>query len=142
MLPSLVPEASFPGTTRQDDRIREPVIPTRDAYLRPKSQSTTVYHTETKPRSGHYGSRPGPGHHCRVFCRQQEQTLMARVSLHIQKPKPQASMKNKIEKIYKLFDVYNLTMKFINEKHIAISIIVLMKIHSTTYKIQQLETSS
>ena len=31
----------------------------------------------------------------------------ARVSLHIEKPKPQASIKNKIEKILKLFDVYN-----------------------------------
>ena len=31
----------------------------------------------------------------------------ARVSLHIKKPKPRASMKNKIEKIHDLFDVYN-----------------------------------
>ena len=31
----------------------------------------------------------------------------ARVSLHIQKPKPKASIKNKIEKIHKLFDVHN-----------------------------------
>ena len=33
-------------------------------------------------------------------------TPWARVSLHIQKPKPQASIKNEIEKIHKLFDVY------------------------------------
>ena len=31
--------------------------PTRDAYLRLKSQNTTVYHTETKPRSEDDGSR-------------------------------------------------------------------------------------
>ena len=30
-----------------------------------------------------------------------------RVSLHIQKPKPHASIKNKLEKIHKLLDVYN-----------------------------------
>ena len=34
-------------------------------------------------------------------------TQRARVSLHIQKPKHQASIKNKIKKIHKLFDVYN-----------------------------------
>ena len=34
-------------------------------------------------------------------------TLLARVSLNIQKPKPQASIINKREKIHKLFDVYN-----------------------------------
>ena len=34
-------------------------------------------------------------------------TQRARVSLHIQKPKPQASIKKKIEKIHKLFDVYH-----------------------------------
>ena len=33
--------------TRQGDQNREPAPPTRSAYLRPKSQSTTVYHTET-----------------------------------------------------------------------------------------------
>ena len=32
---------------------------------------------------------------------------LARVRLHIQKPKPQASIKNKIGKIHKLFDVYD-----------------------------------
>ena len=36
-----------------------------------------------------------------------KRTLPARVSLHIQKPMPQASVKNKIEKIHTLFDVYN-----------------------------------
>ena len=33
--------------------------------------------------------------------------LQARVSLHIQKLKPQASIKNMIVKIHKLFDVYS-----------------------------------
>ena len=31
----------------------------------------------------------------------------AGISLHIQKPKPQTSLKNKIEKIHILFNVYN-----------------------------------
>ena len=53
MPPSLGPEATFPGTTRQGDQIQEPAIPTGDAYQRPKSLSTTVCHTETTPRSGH-----------------------------------------------------------------------------------------
>ena len=34
-------------------------------------------------------------------------TTRARVCLHIQKPKPQATIKNEIKKIHKLFDVYN-----------------------------------
>ena len=111
MQPSMGIEASDPDTTRQGDRNREPAPPTRDAYLRPKSQSTTVYHTETMPRSGHYGSRPVP---CRILCITEEYSAdsrkrmpRARVSLHIQKPKPQANIKNKIGKIHKLFDVYN-----------------------------------
>ena len=53
MPPSLGPKATFPGTTRQGDQIREPATPTRDAYQRPKSLSTTVCHTATTPRSGH-----------------------------------------------------------------------------------------
>ena len=36
-----------------------------------------------------------------------KRTLLTRVCLHIQKPKPQASIKNKIDKVNKLFDVYN-----------------------------------
>ena len=60
MQPSLGPEASCPCTARQGNRIREPATPTRDAYLRPKSQSTRVYHTETKKRSGHSGSHQAP----------------------------------------------------------------------------------
>ena len=36
-----------------------------------------------------------------------DRTKRVRVSLHIQKLKPQAAIKNKIEKIHKLFDVYN-----------------------------------
>ena len=43
----------LPGTTRQGDQIHEPATPKRDAYLRSKSQSTTVYHNGTKLRSGH-----------------------------------------------------------------------------------------
>ena len=34
-------------------------------------------------------------------------TPRARVCLHIQKPKPLATIKNEIEKIHKLFDVYS-----------------------------------
>ena len=52
MQPSLGLEASCPDTTRQGDQIGKPVTPTRDAYPRAKSQSKTVYHTETTPRSG------------------------------------------------------------------------------------------
>ena len=92
---------------RQGDRIREPATPTREAYLRIKSKSTTVYHTETKPQSGHEGS----GHTQHITTEHssdtKEQTPRARVSLHIQKPKPQASIKNKKEKFHKLFDLHN-----------------------------------
>ena len=68
------PSRPYSGTTRQGHQIREPATPTRDAYLRPKSQSTTVYHTETKPRSGLYGSRSWPTHFHIVFCRQEQDT--------------------------------------------------------------------
>ena len=61
----------LPRHNKTGDRNREPVPLTHDAYMRPKSKITTVYHTETKPRSGHYGSRPGPAYYYRVFCRQQ-----------------------------------------------------------------------
>ena len=77
MQPSLGPEASCPGTTRQFDQIREPTTPTRDAYLRSKCQKTTVYHTEAEPRLGHKGSRPGP-HFTTLFCTQQEQDAAGR----------------------------------------------------------------
>ena len=69
------PEASCPGTTRWRDRILEPATLTREAYLRPKSHSKTVYHTDMKRWSGHrFPARPhallqsilqtaGTGHH-------------------------------------------------------------------------------
>ena len=66
------PEASCKGTTIQGEKIREPATSICVAYLRPKSQSTTVHLTETKPRPCHLGSRPGPAHYYRVFCRQLE----------------------------------------------------------------------
>ena len=98
---SLVPEASCPGTTRQGDRIREPISPTCDAYQRPKSQSSTVYHTETEPWSGHYGRTLLQS----ILFADRNRTPQARVSLHIQNPKPRVRIKNRIEKIHKLFDV-------------------------------------
>ena len=64
--------------------------------LAPGSQSTTTNHTETKPLSHRSGSWKGPAHFCRVFCRPRNRTPVARVSLHIRKPKLQASIKNKI----------------------------------------------
>ena len=106
MQPSHVPKASCPDTTRQGDSNREPAPPIRDAYLRPKSQSTTVYHTETKPRSGHYGSPARPRTLLQYSADSRYRTTGARVCLHIQKPKPKATIKNEIEKIHKLFDIY------------------------------------
>ena len=56
-----------PGTTRHGGQIQEPETPTCDAYLKTKFQSTTLYHTETKPGSDHRSSRKalyisiGPG---------------------------------------------------------------------------------
>ena len=47
------PRHLAPTQQRQGDRNQEPAPPTRTAYLRPKSLSTTVYHTETKQWSGH-----------------------------------------------------------------------------------------
>ena len=51
------------------------------------------------------------------------------VNLHIQKPKPQTSVKNKIEKIHKLFDVYNTICIHCNSPHIHISFAV----HAVVY---------
>ena len=38
-------------------------------------------------------------------------TPRARVSLHVQKPKPQASLKKYMKKLHELFDVYNIIHK-------------------------------
>ena len=93
MQQSHMPDASCPDTSRQSDRNREPATPTRDVFRRPKSQSKTVYHTETKPLSGHWGSRKGPAHHYRVFCRQQAQDAAGQdFSPH---PETEASGKHK-----------------------------------------------
>ena len=43
--PSVEPEASCPAT-RQSNQIQEPATPMLDAYQRPKSQSTTVCHSQ------------------------------------------------------------------------------------------------
>ena len=79
--------------TQQDRATETGTTPTRDAYLRPKSQSKTVYHTETKPQSGHKGSRPGPARYFRVFCSQQAQDAAGHgLSPH---PETEASGKHK-----------------------------------------------
>ena len=50
--PTNTKEAQHEPSTCQGTWIREPVTPTHNTYLRRKSQSTTVYHTETKIQSG------------------------------------------------------------------------------------------
>ena len=60
------------GTPRQGDRILEPATRVCDAYPRPKSRSTTVYHTETS--HGQVAKIPGQAQYfTTVFCRHQEQ---------------------------------------------------------------------
>ena len=63
-------------------QIQEPATLIYNACPRPGSQSTTTNRTETH-RSG---SWKGPAHHCRVFCRPQEQDVRGRVNPHKKKP--------------------------------------------------------
>ena len=107
MQPSHVLEASCHDTTRRGNWNWEQATLKCHAYPRPKSQTKSVYHTDTKPQSGHWGSRPGPTHYYRVSADSRYRLLRAGICLHIHKLKPQASIKNKIEKFHKLFDVYN-----------------------------------
>ena len=51
-------------------------------------------------------------------------TPRAKINLHIQKPQPQVSIKNKTEKIHKLFDVYN-TMNKRYGKAVAMAMLPL-----------------
>ena len=50
-------------------------------------------------------------------------TTRGRVCLHIQKPKPQASIKNKIDKFHKLFDVYNTILNDDGGRAVAIAML-------------------
>ena len=105
--PSHGPEASCPDTTKQGDRTREPAPPTRGAYLRTKSQRTT--YIILRRSHGQVTKVPGQAPHITTehSADSRFRKPRARVCLHIQKPKPQATVKNKIEKIHKLFHVYN-----------------------------------
>ena len=87
MQQSLGPEASCPDTTRQGDQILEPVISPREAYLRPKSQSTAVVvlgqvtkipHGWPDRSHGQVTKIPGqvPAQYYSVFCRHQEQVTV------------------------------------------------------------------
>ena len=107
MQPSLGPEAPWPDITRQGDRIRQQATPSRDAYLRPKSQSKTVY--LLRRSHGQVTKVPGQAPHIttQYSADIRNRTPRASVSLRIQKPGLQSSIENKIKKIYKLFDVYN-----------------------------------
>ena len=60
-----------------------------------------------KPRSGQEGSRQAQHITTEYSADSRNRTPRARIRLHIQRPKPQASIKNKIGKLYKLFDIYN-----------------------------------
>ena len=77
--------AAFPRARgilhRQDKPNPKQVTPTRDTYLRPR-QIYPSYRDEATARS--QGSRTGAVHYYRVFCRQQEQDVTSKVSLHIQ----------------------------------------------------------
>ena len=105
MQPSHGPETSCPDTTRQDDRNREPAPPTRDAYLRLRAQQYIILRWS----HGQVTKVPGQDLHIttKYSADNRYRTTLARVCLHIQKPKPQATINNEIEKIHKLFDIYN-----------------------------------
>ena len=100
MQPSHGPEASCPDTTRQGDRNREAAPPTRGAYLRPKSQ--TQQYIILRRSHGQVTKVPGQAPHITTEYSAdiRYRTTLARVCLHIQKPKPQATIKNEIKKIH------------------------------------------
>ena len=80
-----------PGTSNSDTcRISETKVS--------EHKFTTVRHTETTTRSGHYGCRPGPAHYYRVVCRQWEQAAAGQGwSPH---PETEASGKHKKKDIW------------------------------------------
>ena len=84
-----------PGTSNSDMGFR----------AQPGLQSTTTNHTETKPLSHRSGSWKGPAHYCAgtsYSAGPRNRTSEAWVSLHIRKPKFQASAKNKTPDYYHL----------------------------------------
>ena len=102
MPPSLLPEASCPGILRQGDQIREPATPTRDAYLSLGAQQYVI------PKRRHGQVTKVLDQATLIITEwstdSRNRTPRARVSHHIQKPKRQASIKNKINFInYSMF---------------------------------------
>ena len=108
MQQSLGPKASWPNRTRQADQNLEPATPAHYAYLRSKSQSTTVYQYILRRNHGQVTKVPDQALHITTeySVDSRHRTLQVSVSLHIQKPKPQASIKNKINSInYLMFTI-------------------------------------
>ena len=96
MQPFHGPEAFCPGTTRQDNQIQEQATMIYDACPRPRSQSTTINHTEIKPLPGHSCSWKGPHITAEYYPGTWNRTPGARASLHIPKPKFQTNIKERI----------------------------------------------
>ena len=97
----LAPAQQKRATESGNQQLRQ-VTHIRDQSLRTHSIS---YRDEATVRSLRFPA--SLAHYYRVCCKQQDQDPGARINLHIQKRKPQASIENKIEKFDKLFDVYN-----------------------------------
>ena len=87
-----------PGTSTSDTwRISETKV---------SEHNSISYWDEAAVRSLWFPARP-PHITAEYSAGSRNRKRRARVSLHIQNEKPQARIKNKIEKIHKLFDVYN-----------------------------------
>ena len=111
--PSHVSEASCHDTTRQGERNREPAPLTRGAYLRLslRAQQYIIL------RRSHSQVTKVPSHSPHITIEYSAdiryRTPRAGVCLHIQKPKPQATIKNVIKK--KSINYLKFTIKCTND---------------------------
>ena len=114
--PSLGAEASSPVTTWQGDQIKEPANSTGDAYF--SEHNSMSFRDEATVRSLRFPCSQAPHSTTEYSADSGNRTQRARVSLHVQKLKPQASLKNLIKKCHKLFNVYNTIHKIMGVRQL------------------------
>ena len=102
------------GTTRQGVQTQETTTPTRHAYMRPKFRSTTIpsrRHGQVHMVPSQATTGPQSIALLQYSADSENRTPRAGVCLHVQKLRPQASIKSWIKKYPKLSAVYNKIQK-------------------------------
>ena len=127
MLPSLGPEASCPDTTRLGDTTKFGNLELRQVTNICYQSGRAQQYVTRRRHHGQVTKVPGKAQHISTehSAGSRNRTPRARVSHHVQKPRPRVSAENNTSKFYKLSDVYKQLTKKMSGVCMAVAVALL-----------------